>query len=758
MMDADLKVNQATRVDGAAQPNTETGTAAGESSLDRTVEISACSHCGRHNPSARKFCGQCGQSLTDACLACGGVILPGERFCGCCGADIEQLTQQKRETVEADLARARRMCKAGRFSEAKRVLGQIAKLQHSRLADQLRVARSVLKQIESLREETEFRAKSAATAAEQALSDGDWTRAVEQLESVPPALVTPRQQEMLEQARQAIEEIKALRRGIAADLKSGRPAAAAPKVERLRQLQPHSQEAQRLAAQLRRAEQRDHRAERDSLIAAAQKHWRRSEYSKACERINAVAEDVLTPEIRKQRERLREAASLEQALRRSPYAEPALLELGARLQQLTPQDQRIAGAVAQLKQRLAQRSQTAPLKWTTWARTPETTYFDKPLKPLIDFGGIALTQTAEQPKFADNAHRLYVACGLALQALGEARIDTNLLPKRSGGWTKLSGLVHRRKASGDAWGIDISSTSIKAVCLSRGPKSGEISLAAFDIVEHARHLDQAKDFSERRQLLSDSFQTVIDRNELKGRAVCLGMPGPWSLVRFLTLPPTDPKRLPDLLKYEVKQHVPLPIDQLEWDYHLWESDAGQGETNAVRVLLTAGRREPIKQRVDALVNSGQKITSVQSDCIALYNFYDYAFAGAAPADSATALVDLGGDALNFVVHQPGQCWFRSVAGGADRFCKAVARRFDLSLTAADRQLRCPAQTRSHYRLMEALAPSLDAVRKEIAESLRALESHDRLRAVGRLWMIGGGIRAPGLLAHLLHPEEHELPT
>ncbi len=47
-----------------------------------------CSRCQHENPSALKFCGECGARLAAVCTACGAVNSPGQKFCGECGTRL----------------------------------------------------------------------------------------------------------------------------------------------------------------------------------------------------------------------------------------------------------------------------------------------------------------------------------------------------------------------------------------------------------------------------------------------------------------------------------------------------------------------------------------------------------------------------------------------------------------------------------------------------------------------------------------------
>ena len=47
-----------------------------------------CSRCDHENPSALKFCGECGARLAAVCAACGANNAPEQEFCGECNAKL----------------------------------------------------------------------------------------------------------------------------------------------------------------------------------------------------------------------------------------------------------------------------------------------------------------------------------------------------------------------------------------------------------------------------------------------------------------------------------------------------------------------------------------------------------------------------------------------------------------------------------------------------------------------------------------------
>ena len=51
----------------------------------------------------------------------------------------------------------------------------------------------------------------------------------------------------------------------------------------------------------------------------------------------------------------------------------------------------------------------------------------------------------------------------------------------------------------------------------------------------------------------------------------MSVPGHAAFARFAKLPPVEPKKVPDIVKFEAMQQIPFPLDQVEWDYQTFVS-------------------------------------------------------------------------------------------------------------------------------------------------------------------------------------------
>jgi type IV pilus assembly protein PilM len=335
--------------------------------------------------------------------------------------------------------------------------------------------------------------------------------------------------------------------------------------------------------------------------------------------------------------------------------------------------------------------------------------------------------------------------------LGKAAIDTSLLPAaRAGVIGQLGAWVKRPRAAESAWGIDLSASGIKGARVTWDAKNDLVSLAAFDVVEHAAPLGSVEGEEKRRNLLAESVQKFVERNKIEEEPVSLGFPGTLALGRFFALPPVEAKRVDELMKYEARQQVPIPLEQLHWDYFNWYSGKGSDRTPTA-ALLVAAKQHHVQQRLVLFEDAGVRIQAVQSDCVALYNFYQYAIAGRqqrADAAACVMLLDVGADGTNFVVGDEHTLWFRSVPRGGDDLNRAAAQQLAITFAAAEQLKRNPAKARHVSKLHDAWKPTFAQLHSDLRDTLDAYRATGN-HPIAAIYALGGSFGTHGLHRHLV---------
>src|SRR5438128_4684434 len=112
------------------------------------------------------------------------------------------------------------------------------------------------------------------------------------------------------------------------------------------------------------------------------------------------------------------------------------------------------------------------------------------------------------------------------------------------------------------WGIDLGQCALKAIRLEN--VDGQVTATAFDYIEHPKILSQPD--ADPDQLTREALEQFLSRNKVQGDMVVISVPGQSGLARFVKLPPVEERKIADIVKFEAKQQIPFPLDEVVWDY------------------------------------------------------------------------------------------------------------------------------------------------------------------------------------------------
>ena len=124
-------------------------------------------------------------------------------------------------------------------------------------------------------------------------------------------------------------------------------------------------------------------------------------------------------------------------------------------------------------------------------------------------------------------------------------------------------------AANFAWGIDVGNRALKAIKLVRDGDG--VRIDDFEVIEHETVLSNAGD--NREALIQAALSNLVARHGFKGGQVGIGVSGQSSFARFIKLPPVEPKKIPEIVRFEAIQQIPFPLDDVEWSYQLFEDPA-----------------------------------------------------------------------------------------------------------------------------------------------------------------------------------------
>ncbi len=286
-----------------------------------------------------------------------------------------------------------------------------------------------------------------------------------------------------------------------------------------------------------------------------------------------------------------------------------------------------------------------------------------------------------------------------------------------------------------AWGIEIGAFAIKAIRLERDGKT--VRVTDFAVIPHKKVLTTPD--VDRDELVRLSLGQFISQKSLEGEHLVMSVPGHAAFARFAKLPPVEPKRVPDIVKFEAVQQIPFPIDQVEWDYQTFMTE----DSPEVEVGIFAITRDRVQQRLGLYGELGISPEALTLSPVAVYNAMSYD-QNLAERKGPVVFLDIGTNATDVVVAQEGRCWIRTFPLGGTHFTEAIASAFKLSYTKAEKLKREASTSKYAKQIMQAMRPVFSDLLQDLQRSIgyyqTAHSEHELTTMVG----LGSTFKIPGL--------------
>lgn len=294
-------------------------------------------------------------------------------------------------------------------------------------------------------------------------------------------------------------------------------------------------------------------------------------------------------------------------------------------------------------------------------------------------------------------------------------------------------------SSNICWGIEIGAAAIKAVKLeAAGDRVNVLDMA---IIDHPRTLSTPG--VDPVDVLRVSLGTLISQYDLSKSQIAVSVPGHSSFARFAKLPPVEPKKVPDIVKFEAMQQIPFPLDQVEWDYQTFISP----DSPEIEVGIFAITRERISERLTMLQDVGLTPTYVTLGPIAVFNAlaYDLDFN---EKTEGTIIVDIGTTSTDLVISEAGRMWVRTFPLGGHQFTEALVSAFQIGYPKAEK-LKQEAEDSKHARqVFQAMRPVFTDLGQDIQRSIGYYQSLHKDANLQRVILIGATANLPGLRKYL----------
>ncbi|MBQ6106758.1 MAG: pilus assembly protein PilM, partial [Thermoguttaceae bacterium] len=310
--------------------------------------------------------------------------------------------------------------------------------------------------------------------------------------------------------------------------------------------------------------------------------------------------------------------------------------------------------------------------------------------------------------------------------------------------------------SNAVWGIDIGNCSLKAM---RGytddANPGAVIVDAVDYIEYSQILTQPGVDADAE--VREALKLFLSRNSIKGDKIAFAMSGQNGLVRFLKLPPIEPKKIPEIVKYEAKQQIAF-LNEVIWK---WQRMGQQAQETAfpleVEIGLFAVKRDQIFKMVTMSDSLGIPIDTIQLTPLVLYNYLMHDEMGELPSmddydpenpPPYVVVLSMGTDSTDLILTNGFRAWQRNLPIGGNHFTKALMKELKLTFAKADHLKRNLASSQDKVAVLRAMQPVFNQFQNEIQRSLGFFSSLDPNAQYERVIGLGNAMKLTGLTRYL----------
>lgn len=296
-------------------------------------------------------------------------------------------------------------------------------------------------------------------------------------------------------------------------------------------------------------------------------------------------------------------------------------------------------------------------------------------------------------------------------------------------------------------GIDISSTSVKLVELSKTDKGYRVeSLAVEPLPANAVVEKNIQDV----EAVGETLQKALKRSGTKCKLAAVAVAGSAVITKVITMPASLSDHDMEMqIELEADQYIPYPLEEINLDFQVLGPTRGNPDT--VDVLLAASRSENVELRTAAteLAGLSTKIVDVEAYTIenAAHLLAMESGVNTEPDEEkdpfVMAVLDVGATMTSLNVFEDNELIYtREQAFGGKQLTEEIMRRYGLAYEEAGR-LKKVGGLPDNY-IPEVLEPFKQTMAQQVSRFLQFFYTAGQHHSVDLIALAGGCASIPGI--------------
>ena len=296
----------------------------------------------------------------------------------------------------------------------------------------------------------------------------------------------------------------------------------------------------------------------------------------------------------------------------------------------------------------------------------------------------------------------------------------------------------------DFFGIDIGNHSIKIAEVDRSSidKAKLQNIASintpYGVVNSEDNASKAN--------LAKKIKEVVDNSRIKTRKCIAALPEASIFTRLISVPKVDESKLEELVHWEARQYIPLPLTEVQKDYILIEEKKVQDQT-MLQLLLVASPKMLVNKYVEVIKQAGLELLALETETIATSRMVSFAHT----SEKVLMALDFGANGTDISVIKNGKLIFsQSLGTGSDALTKAISNDFSLEMAQAEQYKIAYGldQTQAEGKIYKSVEPILRIITDEVSRTLNFFRTHLPESIPEKIFLVGDGSKLKGLDKYL----------
>lgn len=291
---------------------------------------------------------------------------------------------------------------------------------------------------------------------------------------------------------------------------------------------------------------------------------------------------------------------------------------------------------------------------------------------------------------------------------------------------------------GKTFGLDIGTTSIKAVALKKDNNKISVDAIAVSPFTAKSVLSESQ---LNQQAISNSIKEMLEIAQVKTRSVNVSIPASQVYTKIIESPELSEKELADSLAFEMEQYIPLPLSQVKTDWQILDHFTKAGQ-QTMSVLIIAASLAVLQKYQNIMQLSGLTPASIETEMISVQRALSPIFG----ANEGDLVAHIGSSATNISITSGNVLRFIATIGlGGLAITRAVSSDLGITTAQAEELKKAYGLTNAYEgKIGKSLKPVLEAIVADIKRAMLTYKEKNQNATITKVILSGGTALLPGI--------------